>query len=60
MAARYIIGVMSYSELEYDQPQEKDTICKDFWNRYNSDELGQGEMYEIDTIDGNIKHTDES
>lgn len=59
MATRYVIGVMSYYELEYDQPQEKDSICEDFWNRYHSNELGQGEMYEIDVIEGDIKYTNE-
>lgn len=51
MAKHYLIGVMSYYELEYDQPQEEDTICEDFWNRYHSNELGQGEMYEIELIE---------
>lgn len=51
MAKHYLIGVISYYELEYDQPQDDEVIREDFWKRYDNNELGQGELGEIELIE---------
>ena len=51
MTKRYLIGVISYYELEYNQPQDDEAIREDFWESYNNNELGQGEMGEIELIE---------
>lgn len=50
MAKRYLIGVMSYYELEYDQPQDEDAIIEDFWRGYDNNEFGTGELGAIEVI----------